>query len=249
MTRSVGLVVPALNPDVPRLKRYLEELHETVDPDLIRIELDDPTGRVATELDGMDADCSIVNHRRGKGLAITHGFDALETEIFVFVDADGSTDATSVAQLVETIDAGRADVAVGSRRHPQSVVDGRSLDRGFMSGIFARVARLSTGIAIRDFQCGAKAFDAACWSDIRADLVIPGFGWDLEVIWLSSTRGYTVLEVPVVWSEKAGTTVNPFKTGIRLLDVLGQIAFARIRGRNQLGGPDERLPSMGGEGR
>lgn len=236
MSPSVGLVVPALNPDVPRLDAYLTALHSAVDPDVIRIELDDPGGHHGELAERLDADVNIVGIRRGKGLAITDGFEALETDILAFVDADGSTAAASVDRLITPTRNGSADLAVGSRRHPESTVTGRSAFRAVMSGSFATTARLASGIPLRDFQCGAKAITRSCWADLRSELHEDGFAWDLELLWLAHRRGHAIAEVPLTWEETPGSTVTPLRTGAELTRLLAKTAIARVRRRDQLHG-------------
>lgn len=234
MSESVGLVVPALRPDVPRLRTYLRELEEAVDPAVIRIELDAPSDDCIEEITALDVEVSISPVRRGKGRAITAGFDALETDVKAFVDADGSTAAPSVATLVQSVTGGSADLAVGSRRHRGATVTGRSPRRRIMSGTFATVAAVITGIHLTDFQCGAKAIGADAWDELRGTLYEPGFAWDLELLWNARRHGYTIAEVPIVWEERPGSTVAPYRTASELGRLLGRIAEARVRRRPQL---------------
>lgn len=235
MTNSVGLVVPALDPDVPRLRRYLDDLQEAVDPTVIRIELDDPTGTYHDLGSRLDATVAITDRRRGKGKAITDGFESLTTDIRAFVDADGSTSPRSVDRLVEVCST-EADIAIASRHHPTSTVTGRSRVRRVMSRSFATFAGIATGIGVADFQCGAKAVTASAWDGLKADLTEAGFGWDLELLWLAAGRGYAIEEVPIEWAEKPGSTVPPLQTATELTSLAGEIGLARLRGHSTLNG-------------
>lgn len=234
MSSSVGLVVPAYRPDVPRLRRYVGSLWDAVEPAAIRIELDDPGGDVRDRLAGVDADLSVADHRRGKGLAITSGFEALGTDVRAFVDADGATAPASVDALVEPIRRGDAALSVGSRRLPGATVSGRSAGRRAMSAAFAGVASRVSGIGLSDFQCGAKAVSADCWRDVRGGLCEAGFGWDLEVLWLAHRRGHAVVEVPISWTETPGSTVPPVRTAAGLGGLLGRVLVARMRGHDRV---------------
>lgn len=229
MSRSVGLVVPAYHPDPPQLEAYIEALRSSLAPESIRVELDDPDGTYEGLANRLDAEVATSSHRRGKGMAITCGFDALDTDIKAFVDADGSTEAASVANLLEPLEADSVSLTIASRHHPQATVSGRSRLRQLMSSGFATLASLATGFEIGDFQCGAKAITADCWADIRDELYEPGFGWDLELLWVAINRGYQVEEVPVEWTEAGESTVPPFRTAAVLLQLLGRISLARLR--------------------
>ncbi len=229
MSQSVGLVVPAYRPDPPQLRAYLESLEATVEPDTIRVELDDPTGSYTGLGESLDVEVSSVPRRRGKGLAITSGFEALDTDVMAFVDADGSTIASSVVDILTPLVNGEAAVSVASRHHPDASVTGRSSMRRFMSGGFATLASQATGIELSDFQCGAKAITDDCWDDIRTSLFESGFGWDLEVLWVATKQGYPIAEIPVDWRESDGSTVPPLRTAGGLLWLLGRLMVARIR--------------------
>ena len=57
----------------------------------------------------------IQDNGRGKGEALRLSFDAATTGIVVFIDADGSHDPADIPKLVAPIQAGRADLVIGSR--------------------------------------------------------------------------------------------------------------------------------------
>ena len=230
MSRSVGLVVPAYHPDPTQLITYVDALRSSLEPDEIRVELDDPEGTYEGLADRLDAEVATTASRRGKGLAITSGFEALDTDIKAFVDADGSTAAESVGDLIDPLQTGDAALAIASRHHPAASVSGRTWMRSHMSAGFATLASLATGFDLSDFQCGAKAITDECWNDINQDLYESGFGWDLEVLWVAIKRGYSVQEVPIVWQEADGSTVPPFRTALGLLRLLGRIIVARLSG-------------------
>lgn len=50
------------------------------------------------------------------------GFDALDTDVYAYVDADGSIPAASIADIVRQVRDGTAAVSIGSRRHPASEI-------------------------------------------------------------------------------------------------------------------------------
>ncbi len=51
----------------------------------------------------------------GKGAAIRYAIDKIETDIFIFIDADGSHDPADIPRLIRPILEGRAEMAVASR--------------------------------------------------------------------------------------------------------------------------------------
>ncbi|MEF8853988.1 MAG: glycosyltransferase [Haloarculaceae archaeon] len=221
MTGSVGLVVPAYRPDVDRLASYLEALRGVLDPDAVRIELDDPSEAVAAALGGLPAAVHAVPYRRGKGAAVTAGFEALDTDVLVFADADGSTPAPSMVEVVAPLREGRADLAVGSRRHPDArVASHQTLARRHLGDAFAWLARRLLDVPLYDYQCGAKAISAPAWGAVREHLYEPGFAWDVELVAIAGALDLRVEEVPIEWHDRPGSTVSPVRTSVRLARAL-----------------------------
>lgn len=232
MSSSVGLVIPAYRPDPTLLREYVDAVRRAVDPAVVRIELDAPTEETLSALEGIEATVSTSAARRGKGLAVSAGFDAMDEDVLAFVDADGSTAAASVGTIVDRARSGGADVAVGTRRHPDAdVARSATPGRRVLGDGLVALARTVTGLALSDFQCGAKAVTADCWRDVRGRLYETGFGWDLELLWVAARAGYELAEVPVTWRDRPGSTVPPIRTSAGLAVLLGRIGLARIRGR------------------
>jgi hypothetical protein len=159
MDGSIGVVVPAYDPDVDRLRTYLRTLEGTVAPDALRVELDAPAPETLARLADAPGTVNAVDRRRGKGAAIGDGFDALETDRLAFADADGSTPAASLLAVVRGLEG--ADLSVGSRRHPAATVSSHQgvLRRALGDG-FAWLARRALPTELHDYQCGAKAIRA-----------------------------------------------------------------------------------------
>lgn len=214
----VGLVVPAFRPDPETLAAYVEELDDELDA-RIRIEVDDPEPAVEEALRDLPAEVNAVDGRRGKGAAITRGFEALVdgVDTLGFADADGSTPATSVADVVAAVGTEGADLAVGSRRHPDSDIQShQTITRRRMGDAFAWAAGRLLDVELYDYQCGAKAVSADTWRAVRPHIYESGFAWDIELIAMTAALGRSVEEVPVTWVDKPASTVAPVSTALEL---------------------------------
>ncbi|MGM0398785.1 MAG: glycosyltransferase [Halobacteriota archaeon] len=229
MKSSVGVVIPAYRPDLDALERYLDALQTVVDPEVIRVELDDPTPDTVTALSDAPAEVHAVGERRGKGAAITAGFERLDTDVFAFADADGSTPAESIDDVIAPVRTGEADLAVGSRRHPDADVQShQSFFRRRLGDAFAWLARRALDVSLYDYQCGAKALTAETWRSIRTHLYEPGFAWDLELVSMAHATGNRIQEVPVTWIDHPESTVS---AGSAVVEMFGGLLAARHRAR------------------
>ncbi len=221
---TVGIVIPVYRPTPSRLRRFIDDLHETVSPDAVRIEWDAPAPNVDTTIDG--ATVSTVSRRRGKGAAITDGFDALDTDIVAFVDGDASIPAASVADIIDTLRA-RGGIVVGSRRHPESRVDShQSRLRKTLGDVFAWLARHSALPPLSDYQCGVKAMHRETWDVLRDAPLHGGFAWDITAIGAAAAADIPVAEVPVDWHDRPESTVPTVRTAAALA---GALIAANVR--------------------
>ncbi|UIP00206.1 glycosyltransferase [Halobaculum sp. CBA1158] len=241
MQPTVGIVVPAYRPDPGRLRTYLAALRETIDPDELRVELDAP-GRATGSATAPDSttvreslelpdwvDCRVVRRRRGKGAAVTAGFEALSTDVYAFADADGATPAASLSDVIDPVAGDEADLAAGSRRHPAADVRShQTIARRLLGDGFAWTARRLLDADLHDYQCGAKALSAATWDAVRDHLYEPGFAWDIELIAVAAALDHRIVEVPVTWEDQPGSTVSPVGD---TLDMGRGLLVARHRAR------------------
>jgi len=226
---SVGIVVPAYDPDVGRLRAYLTALRQTLDPDELHVELDAGGPGVADRIRDAGATVAESAGRRGKGAAITAGFENLETDVLAFADADGATPADAVAKVVSRVTDGDADLAVGSRRHPDASVEShQTVVRRLLGDGFAWLAGSLLTVNLHDYQCGAKAISASAWERVRDHLYEAGFAWDVELVAVAGALDCRVAEVPITWEDQPGSTVSAVRTPFRLL---GSLLRARHRAK------------------
>jgi hypothetical protein len=221
--RNVGVVVPAYRPDTARFTAYLSAIDRVLSPAVLRVELDDPRSDTVEALQACSVplELSTSERRRGKGAAITAGFESLAprdgVEVVAFADADGSTPAESLARVVQQVTDGRAGLAVGSRRHPDAeIVSHQTLARRRLGDGFAWLARRFLDVPLYDYQCGAKALSVEAWAAVREHLYEPGFAWDIELIAVSGALDCRVVEVPVTWEDHPESTVSTVDTTVQL---------------------------------
>lgn len=152
-----------------------------------------------------------------KGGSVVLGmWDSIQTErpghVVIFTDADLSTHLGQSGLLAAPILAGGA-AAIGSRRHPDSVVlkGGARNDRGKLF-IYLWKGMLAPLGAITDTQCGFKAFDAGVLPAILPDMLERQFAFDIELLLrVALERGADSIErSPIAWfdSEALSTTTD-----------------------------------------
>jgi glycosyltransferase involved in cell wall biosynthesis len=217
---SLTIVVPAFDEET-RLERSLPLIAaraEQLGAELIFIDdgSTDATAALASEIltDTPSARVVRLPRHRGKGAAVRAGVGAATGQSVVFIDADGATDLDDLQTVVGRLR--DVHVAFGSRAVTGAVTSGGSLSRMVMGRNFNRLARAVTGMDIRDFQCGLKAFRTPAAKLLFGLSTTNGFAFDVEVLSLAHTIGYRLEEVPVSWEAVSGSHVRPIRDSVTM---------------------------------
>jgi len=169
---------------------------------------------------GWDDVVRVVSYpgNRGKGHAVRLGIHASRGRYVLFMDADGSTPVREMTRLLEPLQHGDADIVIGSRRATGANLPVRQPPvRRFLGACFATVVRWLVGLPVLDTQCGFKLFRGDVARDLFARMTCDGFAFDLELLALARARNLRVREMGVEWHDVAGSTVRPWRDGLRML--------------------------------
>jgi dolichyl-phosphate beta-glucosyltransferase len=175
----------------------------------------------------------IENSHTGKAGAVTTGMLAAKNEYVLFTDMDQATPIEELDKLLPFLDRGY-DVVIGSRSGRRK---GAPFSRQLMSksAIFLRSVIIGLPL-IKDSQCGFKLFSKKAVQEIfpKIKSIHNGFksikgssvtsGFDVEVLYLASSHGYKIKEVPVNWLYVETRRVSPLKDSID-----GVVDLLRIR--------------------
>ena len=222
---SVSVVIPAFN-EAERLGPTLHAILHWARAALVEYELivvdDGSTDNTAGVAAGFGPPVRLVRNdrNRGKGWSVRHGVAESRCASILFTDADLSTPIEEYGKLAQALE--RAEVVIGSRGLADSNIERHQpWYRETMGKAFNRIVRALVVPGIHDTQCGFKLFRGAVARELFAELTIPGFAFDVEVLYLARRRGYRVAEVPVTWVNDERTRVHAVLDSSRMLrDVL-----------------------------
>ena len=172
----------------------------------------------------------VSEETRGYGAACFAGVTALppDTDVAVFLDADGSQRPEEIPLVLNPILAGRADLVFGARRlagrHPRHAAAGTRL--------VARYLAWRWRVPITDFG-PLRAIRADLLR--RLDMRDRAFGWPVEMVVKTAANGARILEVPVSHaprqagrSKVSGTLRGTLRAGYAFLSIA-----LRPRGRSR----------------
>lgn len=162
----------------------------------------DGTGRLAERLAERWSGRIAILHRpdkQGIGTAYIAGFReavAGSYDYVVQMDADFSHDPADVLRLIEAMHG--ADVAIGSRY----VAGGEVVNWPWLRWAISRGGSFYTqivlGLPVSDPTSGFKCFRRAALARLDLDAVrTRGFGFQVEMNWLSHRQGLRLVEVPI----------------------------------------------------
>jgi len=169
---------------------------------------------------------------RGKGYTVRNGIMNASGQVLLFTDADLSSPIEEAVKLFSVIEAGEADVAIGSR-YLQSQLQTRKqpMHRRMLGRGFNLALRAILGMSYVDTQCGFKAFSRKAANTIFANMKIEGWGFDPEILFLAKRYGLRVQEVPVSWAHDHRSKINPIRDGASMLAELMRIRLNSLGGK------------------
>ena len=157
---------------------------------------------------------------KGKGAAVRRGFLTSRALFAGYMDADLATPIETLDLILPLLEEG-CQAVVGSRYVRGACFMRRQPVHRSFGGIVFRAAAHRILPEIADTQCGFKFFAGDLVRSAVADLRIHGFAFDVELLRAITAMGVSVKEVPVVWSDVDGSTLNAVRDGARAVaDVL-----------------------------
>jgi len=199
------VVIPAFN-EIHGIERCLTEtvavMRDSGRPfEVILVDdgSDDATADRAVELARGIPEVRVLsaNENAGKGAALMHGALQARHHLVLFVDADLEIHPRQFAVLVHRMQDEQADIVIGSKMHPDSVVDYPTERRILSLGYYALV-RLLFRLPVRDTQTGLKLYRREVLQDVIPRLLCKRFAMDLELLVTAHRHGAKIVEAPVV---------------------------------------------------
>ncbi|BBY16178.1 polyprenol monophosphomannose synthase [Mycolicibacterium litorale] len=195
----------------------------------------DGTGELADELALADPDRMHVMHRTSKdglGAAYLAGFAwglSREYSVLVEMDADGSHAPEQLHRLLDAVDDG-ADLAIGSRYVPGGTIRNWPRRRYALSKTANTYARVLLGVDIHDITAGYRAYRREVLEAIDLSAVdSKGYCFQIDLTWRTINNGFTVVEVPITFSERE--LGQSKMSGSNIREAMLKVADWGIRGR------------------
>jgi len=239
-SRRVLVIIPAYNEE-ESLGRVIRNVH-AAEPEVDIVVINDGSTDATPDIaEGYKVNLVSLPYNQGIGSAMQTGFMFARDknyDIAVQVDGDGQHDPREIAQLVEALIAGDADIVIGSRYIE---------DRGYITPwqrrigivILAAVVSVITRQRITDPTSGFRAINRRaihfCAQDYPFDYPEP------EAVVLFNRANLRVHEIPVTMNPRYGgqSSITPFRSAYYMVKVIMAIVIGLLRKRPDAAGEVE----------
>ena len=180
---------------------------------------------LSLEVEGL----KLISYRqnRGKGYALRTGVLASRGKMVLLSDADFSTPIEELETLRPLLTSQAHQIAIGSRALALSeIVQAQPLWRRGMSRVFNQIVRALVLDGFHDTQCGFKLFTGESARLLFGAAQIDRFAYDVEILALAKRNGFRVAEVPIRWTDCAGSKVRPVQDSLQMLGDLVRIRLS-----------------------
>ena len=213
----IGVVIPALD-EASAIGKVIAAIPSWLD-EIVVVDNGSTDGTVVV---ASAAGARVVNEaQRGYGKACQRGLYALErVDVIVFLDGDFSDYPEEMADLVDPILEGRAELVIGSRVLGEAV-----------AGALTPVQRFGNRLAVSliRFFYGERFTDLGPFRAIRREalerlsMTDPDYGWTVEMQVKAAKLKLASMEVPVRYrprigvSKISGTVQGSYRAGKKIL--------------------------------
>jgi len=150
-----------------------------------------------------------------------------------FIDAGTDIDPNGISMILEHMEWYRADIMIGSKRHPASEVY-YPFPRRLLSLFAQFTIWVLFGLRVKDTQVGLKVFRRQVLKSVLPRLTLKRWAFDVELLAVAKRLGFKrIYEAPIKLKHKFASHVNVFgsngiwKAGLDTLAVFYRMYILR----------------------
>jgi glycosyltransferase involved in cell wall biosynthesis len=152
----------------------------------------------------------------GKGAAVRNGMLQARGEFYFMCDADLSMPIEEVNRFIPPQLEG-VDIAIASREAPGAVRYNEPIIRHLGGRVMNYLIQLFALPGLNDTQCGFKCFSSLVANDLFQHQTLPGWSFDIELLFIARQRSYAIAEIPIPWYFHQESKVNAIRDAIKIL--------------------------------
>ena len=235
----LSILIPAHNEET-RLPHTLEQVFaflasQPYASEVIVVEngSTDRTYALAMEFTRLHASLRVIREEQpGKGGAVRRGMLEARGQYRFMCDADLSMSIEQLAHFLPP--ALQTDIAIASREARGAVRVEEPLYRHLGGRIINFAIRLLILPGLNDTQCGFKCFTAEAAEKIFPRQTLPGWAFDIEILYIARRLHFSIREVPIRWRFHPETKLSAVQDALRMLRDIFRIHANALRGKYDL---------------
>jgi dolichyl-phosphate beta-glucosyltransferase len=219
----VSIIIPAHNEET-RLPHTLEQVlaflkQQEYSSEVLVVEngSSDRTFEIAGDYARQHPNLIVLRETdRGKGLAVRRGMLDAKGEYRFMCDADLSMSIEQINRFLPP-NLKNVDVAIGSREAAGAVRIEEPSYRHIGGRIINILIRTLILPGLQDTQCGFKCFSAAAAEQTFRLQTLPGWSFDIEILFIAHRLGLTIREIPIHWRFHPETKLSAVQDALRMV--------------------------------
>lgn len=217
---KLSLIIPAhrqaptIVRDVKRIEKVLSQIRYPYEIIVVVDGYGDGTFRLIKPHRSETIKVIAYMKNQGKGHAVRLGMAKASGDYIAFIDSGMEINPNGISMLLEHMEWYNADVIVGSKRHPASVVDYPRYRRILSLG-YQLIVWFIFHLNVRDTQTGIKIFKKRVLERILPRLLVKRYAFDLEMLVVSRRLGFKrIFEAPVRlrYNFRSASSATTFRT-------------------------------------
>lgn len=205
------VIIPTYNEreNIEAIVTAVMELPDTFDLLIVDDGSPDGTGAIVKRMQLTYPQRLFLEERSGKtglGTAYLHGFRWALVRDYQYIfemDADFSHNPADLSRLYKACKEG-ADLAIGSRYVTGVNVVNWPMSRVLLSYFASKYVRLITGLPVADTTAGFKCYRRRVLETIRFNKInFVGYAFQIEMKFKTWKWGFTLKEVPVIFTDRS----------------------------------------------
>ena len=203
-TTLISVIMPAYN-EGKKIRANLIEAINTFNslgyPFELIVVNDGSTDETPTEVHKVELEhpeVTLVTYTKngGKGNALKEGWKYAHGDLITFIDADLELHPKQLKGFLEVMDKQKVDIVIGSKRHPESIIN-YPIKRRVMSRCYNLLVRSLFQCNLTDTQPGLKLFKREVLTREFPKVFVKRYAFDLELLLNALKDGYTIAEAPI----------------------------------------------------
>lgn len=208
---STIVIIPTYNEshNIGKLIDKTLSLEKRIDILIVDDGSPDGTADIVKEIQQKYPDRIHLIEREGKmglGTAYVTGFRFALNNEYLYIcemDADFSHNPEDLPRLIETVENGAADLAIGSRYSNGISIVNWPLSRLILSFAANFYARTITGLPVKDTTAGFKCIHRKVLESINLERISSnGYAFQIEIHYRAWKAGFTLKEVSIIFKER-----------------------------------------------